>query len=140
MVYAPNHVIVLDESIIEQVNVFDGIKSLGWVVMNSALPPEKLRHYLPTNGSELVIRLATIDASGIASRLGLGSKQFPVVNTAILGAFARATKSESELGLVRIESIVAAVREYAPRRIEENAQAALEAFGQLIIEHEQVEI
>jgi Pyruvate/2-oxoacid:ferredoxin oxidoreductase gamma subunit len=47
------------------------------------------------------------------------------VNTAILGAFAKAT------GLVTIESVVEAIRESVPVRAEENAKAARDAYEEV---------
>ena len=52
----------------------------------------------------------------------------PLVNTAILGAFARAT------GLVSIDAIKKAIEEYVPRAKEANMKAAQEAFEQLVSE------
>ncbi len=63
-----------------------------------------------------------VDATRIALEEKLVVAGWPVVNTSMLGAFSRAT------GLVRIESIVEAIKEYFPGRIGEvNAKAAMRA-------------
>jgi len=72
-------------------------------------------------------KIATVDATGIAIRHKLGTKAAPIVNTAILGAFAKVT------GLVNIQSIVESIKMKAPIKREENAEAAVEAFEKAII-------
>ena len=68
-------------------------------------------------------RVATIDASGIAIRHGLGTKTQPIVNTAIVGAFA------AEFGLIGLESVKAAIDDEVPVKQEANYEAAVEAFA-----------
>jgi len=63
-----------------------------------------------------------VDATSIAIRNGLGSRTNPIVNTAILGAFARATS------LVDLDSVVLAIREEVPVKRGENARATREAY------------
>jgi Pyruvate/2-oxoacid:ferredoxin oxidoreductase gamma subunit len=74
-----------------------------------------------------------VDASAIARSHGLGSKTQPIVNTAILGAFA------SFLGLVKLESVCRAIREDIPRA-EANIAAASEAAAQLRVAAPMVEV
>ena len=77
---------------------------------------------------------ATVDASAIAQAHRLGNRTRPIVNTAILGAFAGVT------GLVSIESVVKAITEGAPVRPSENVAAAREAFGRFqVVACEEVE-
>jgi Pyruvate/2-oxoacid:ferredoxin oxidoreductase gamma subunit len=66
--------------------------------------------------------VATVDASSIAVEHGLGSASQPVVNTAILGAFARVT------GIVGLDEVLEAIAHEVPMRAEENAAAATEAY------------
>jgi Pyruvate/2-oxoacid:ferredoxin oxidoreductase gamma subunit len=70
--------------------------------------------------------VATLDANSIAREYGLGSASVPIVNTTILGAFSKATQT------VLIDSIMAAVKEYAPSKPENNAKASLEAFQAVV--------
>jgi 2-oxoisovalerate/pyruvate ferredoxin oxidoreductase gamma subunit len=111
----PDDLVVLDPTLIRAVDVTAGLKPRGSILINSDQPPEEF----PALAERF--RIATVDASGIAIRHGLGSKTQPIVNTAILGAFA------TESGLVRLESVCAAIREEVPTHVEENVAAAMEA-------------
>lgn len=114
-VYNPDYVVVLDEKLIETVNVVEGLKKDGMVILNSALKPEEI-----DLGME--VKTATVDATSIALDV-LGS---PITNSAILGAFAFATK------LVSIDSIEEGIKIVFGARIgvkagEKNALAARKA-------------
>lgn len=111
----PDHVLVLDPSLLESADVMAGLRAGGWVVVNSRKRPES-----PPVGGEL--RVATVDAAAIAIRHGLGSKAQPVVNTAILGAFVKAT------GVVEIEDLMAAIDAEVPEHAEDNKAAARDAY------------
>ena len=67
-----------------------------------------------------------VNANEIAWRHNLGSRATPIVNTAILGAFARAT------GLVEMDSIFWAIDEAVPTHPEHNRQAAQDAYNETI--------
>jgi pyruvate ferredoxin oxidoreductase gamma subunit len=114
----PDCLIILDSSLIQREGIASGLKAGQWIIINSDKRPEEfafLGQY----------RVATLDANSISQRYGLGSASVPIVNTTILGAFSKAT------GMVGIESVLAAVREYAPYQPENNAKAALEAFTEV---------
>lgn len=113
----PDHVVVLDPTLIASVNVTAGLKPGGWVIINSDQEPE---HFAGLKGTG--IRIATVDAAGIAAGLGLGNRTNPIVNTAILGAVASIT------GLIRLESILETIPHHVPRRQEENVEAARRAY------------
>jgi len=117
MIYEPDHVVVLDEPILELVDVTAGLKENGWILINSPKGPAsfpKLARF----------RVATVDANRIAAENGLGSKSSPVVNTVILGAFAKIT------GLVGLEAVLEGIKEYVPAKIEANIAAAKAAYSQ----------
>jgi 2-oxoacid:acceptor oxidoreductase gamma subunit (pyruvate/2-ketoisovalerate family) len=82
-VEAPDTVVILDETLLKYDEVLAGLKKGGWIIVNSRQHPTELG--LPNN-----INAATADATGICKELGLVSSGIPVVNTAIIGAFARA--------------------------------------------------
>ncbi len=111
----PHHLIVLDTVLFETVNVLEGLRPGGWVLVNSPKPPEEL-------GIPDEFRVATVDASEIAIKYRLGSRAQPIVNTAILGAFARITE------LVSLESLLKAIENEVPVKVEENKAAAKEAY------------
>ena len=83
-IYEPDHLIVLDPTLISPA-ILSGLKPGGWILLNCPKPPE---HYA---GQERVaaFRIATVDATAIAVRHGLGSRTVPIVNTALAGAAAR---------------------------------------------------
>lgn len=114
MIYEPDYVVVLDSSLLKAVDVDMGLKPDGTVLINTDKKPEEIK--------DVSGKIATVDATKIAVKHGLGSKEAPIVNTAILGAFAGAT------GVVKIESIVESILESAPAKRKENAEAAKEAY------------
>ena len=114
-IYEPDHLMVLDPTLIEAVNITSGLKKNGWIVINSDKPPQEFN--LPRT-----FRIATVDAKAIALKHKLGTRTAPIVNTAILGAFSRAT------GVVGIQAIVQAIKDDVPFNPDNNAAACLEAF------------
>jgi len=114
-IYTPDYIIILDASLIKGVNVSEGIKEDGVIIVNTPLSLEELA---PPWDAKTI----TTDATGIAIEHGLGSINQPIVNTSILGAFSKIT------GLVKIESILEAIHDMVPRRKEDNARAAKKAF------------
>ncbi len=132
-IYQPDHIVVLSPGMIagevplsgESVPlpgggatgrkaVLLGLKKGGWIIINSYHDPESF---------DLTdFRVATVGATEIAARHSLGSPQSRPVNTAILGALAKAT------GLVSIEALVEAVSEEVPAQREENIAATQEAY------------
>jgi 2-oxoacid:acceptor oxidoreductase gamma subunit (pyruvate/2-ketoisovalerate family) len=115
MVYEPDHVVVLDEPILEVVDVTAGLKENGWILINSPKSPSAF----PQLGK---FRVATVDANRIAQENGLGSVTSPVVNTVILGAFAKITR------LVGLKAVVEGIKEYVPGKTEANVTAAKAAY------------
>jgi 2-oxoacid:acceptor oxidoreductase gamma subunit (pyruvate/2-ketoisovalerate family) len=128
-IQAPDHVVVLDPTLLSAIDVTEGLKPQGWVLMNSNHPPQHFRS-LSAGGW----KVATVDASSIAQKHRLGNRTNPIVNTAILGAFSGVTR------LVSIDAVLKAIMEGAPVRPTENVAAAREAAGRFqIIAWEEVE-
>ncbi len=117
-IYNPDYVIVLDESLLDVANVTEGLKENGTIIINTTLQPEEV----DISG----YKIATVDATGIALELGLLVAGLPVVNTAMAGAFAKAT------GEITIESVVEAIKEeWKGAAGEKNAKAAILAYERL---------
>ncbi len=118
-VYNPDAVVVLDPSLMDVIDVTEGLKEGGIIVINTAKKPEEfnLGNY----------KVATVEATKIALEHKLGSMAAPIVNTAILGAYAKA------VGNVKIEYVLEAIRENAPAKKEENALAAKDAYEQTVL-------
>ena len=111
----PDDLIILDPTLVGAVDVTAGLKRGGMILINSDHPPEAYPELLNR------FRVVTVDASAIATRNGLGSRTQPIVNTAILGAFATA------FGLASLDTVCDAIREAVPQHIDENVRAAREA-------------
>ncbi|MCD6248387.1 MAG: 2-oxoacid:acceptor oxidoreductase family protein [Hadesarchaea archaeon] len=123
-VYEPDIVVVLDPGLLEAVDVGAGLRKDGGILINTEESPEEF--------SFGEVRVATVDATKIALEHGLGSKAAPIVNTAILGAYAKVSE-ELNIGKVSLASIVEAVREGAPAKKEENVAATKEAYGRVVL-------
>lgn len=115
LIYEPDHVVVLDPTLLEAVNVLSGLKDGGWVIVNYPGDPEGL-------GIPGKYKVATVDAAMIAVSHGLGTAAQPIVNTSILGALVNVTH------LANLETLLKAIRESAPVKKDENAKAAREAY------------
>lgn len=120
-VYEPDFVVILDEGLIESVNVVEGLKNDGMVIVNSAKKPEEI-------DVGMDVKLATVDATSVALEV---LKQ-PATNSSILGAIAKATD------LVTIESIENGIRQVfgdrlGPKIGELNAKAARTAYDRTVV-------
>jgi pyruvate ferredoxin oxidoreductase gamma subunit len=110
----PDIVVVLDPYVIKLVDVTEGLREGGILVLNTSNPSPPPRRN---------IRVYYVDATRIAVELGLVMAGWPLVNTAILGALARA------VGIIDVESVVKAIKRYWPNKLgEANAEAALRAY------------
>lgn len=118
-IYEPDAVVVLDPSLLDVVNVTEGLKDNGIIIINSLKKPEEFDF-----GADK--KVYTVDATSIALDNGLGTKTNPIVNTAILGAYSKA------VGNVQLPAIKEAISENAPIKPQENIKAAEDAFGKTI--------
>ncbi len=120
-IYEPDHVVVLDPTLLLAIDVTTGLKPNGSILINSDSPPQSftpLQKFL----------VATVPAAEIAVAHKLGTRTNPIVNTAILGAFARVT------GFVSLEAITESIAEKIPTRHQERNQAAArEAYERVTI-------
>jgi len=111
-VYEPDYLIVLDSSLVSVVDIAKGLKKDSVIVIN-AKEREKIGPY----------KVHYVDATKIAVEI-LGR---PIVNTAILGAFAKVT------GIVKMENLEKAVNErFQGSLAEKNIQAMKRAFDEVL--------
>jgi len=115
-VYTPDVVVVLDPTLLEAVNVLEGLKDDGKIIINS-----------PKKASELNLdtkaEVWTFDGTGIALELGLLVSGLPVLNTPMMGAYAKAT------GHISVEDAKKAIMNKWPGKAGElNAKAAEIAY------------
>jgi 2-oxoacid:acceptor oxidoreductase gamma subunit (pyruvate/2-ketoisovalerate family) len=92
----PDAVVVLDHTLLKYQEVTSGLVREGWLIVNSWRHPKEL----DIKGD---FNIATADATRVCSNLRLIVAGLTVVNTAILGAFVRATKM---VGMASIEKVV----------------------------------
>lgn len=118
-IYCPDYVIVLDPTLIGAVDVVYGLKEKGIALINTA----KNSQYCEFKKD---VKVAMVDATAIALKYGIGHKTSPIVNTAILGAFAKVSE------LVGLDSVLAAIRKNISTKTEENVEAAKEAYNSVI--------
>jgi pyruvate ferredoxin oxidoreductase gamma subunit len=113
-VQAPDLVIVLDETLLGDPAILEGLKPEGWLVVNSGLPPDRVR----ARARGYPGRLALLDAT----RIALEVLQRNLPNTPLLGALARVT------GLFSLEDLTRHLHHHlAPKFGEAIVQANLEA-------------
>jgi len=115
-IYAPDHVIVVDPTLVEAIDITEGLKDGGVIIINSEKGPASFK--LPAK-----FKVATVNATGIAVKHKLGTLAAPIVNTAIIGAIIKM------LGLTRLDSLLEAIKEGIPIRPEDNMAAAEEAYA-----------
>jgi len=111
----PDYVIVQDPSLIEFVDVSRGVADDGTIIVNTADDPENL-------DVDTDAQVVTVDATNIALE-HLGK---PIMNTALMGAFASAT------GVLQKESMESVIMSEFPGEIgEQNVAATTDAYAEV---------
>ena len=117
-IYNPDVVIVLDASLMGLVNVTDGLKNSGTLIVNTAKSPEEVKKEAGFKGT-----VATVDASRIArEELGV-----PITNTTMIGAVVKATS------VVKIGSVKEPLKHRFGRLAQRNINAMERAYKELKI-------
>jgi pyruvate ferredoxin oxidoreductase gamma subunit/2-oxoisovalerate ferredoxin oxidoreductase gamma subunit len=114
-VYTPDHVMVQDVRLLSLVPVTAGLKPGGWVLLNAREAPE-------SSAAFKGFRPAWVDATRIAVENGLGTATHPIINTAMIGAFARV------LEIPPLNALEGAIAEEIQVRPEANLAAARQAY------------
>ncbi len=118
-VYNPSLVLVLDSTLLTAVNVLDGIKPGGALIVNSMEKPGKLRSSLEVPSQ---VSVWTVSATEISLRT-LGRE---ITNTAMLGALIKAKP------IVSLSSLIETVKErFMGKMGELNARIIREAHGKV---------
>jgi len=118
-IYEPDIIVVLDPTLLGP-QLAEGLKENGLVIVNSEKSPDEIRELLGRKD----VRVAVVDATKIA----LETLRRPIVNTAILGAFVKAT------GLVDLDKVLEAVKEKVPpRTVEANLEAVKRAYEEVVV-------
>ncbi|MBN1546835.1 MAG: pyruvate ferredoxin oxidoreductase subunit gamma [Syntrophaceae bacterium] len=115
-IYQPDVVVVLDPSLVGLVNVVEGLREDGILIVNTTKSPEEIKKEMNFPGT-----VATVDAAKIArEELGV-----PITNTTMLGAVMKATK------LVKMTSAEAPLQERFGRLAPRNIKAMNRAYDEL---------
>ena len=120
-IYHPDIVVVLDASLLESVDVTEGLKEGGVVLLNSSKDPAAIRGQLGLKGGKVY----TVDASQIAiDEIGR-----PIPNTPMMGALVKI------MPILKIETILADVekkfKSKGDRIVQGNSRAIRRAFEEV---------
>lgn len=117
-IYHPDVVVVLDESLVALVDVAEGLKSEGILLVNTTKNLAELKKNIRFSG-----KIATCDATEIAwKELGV-----PITNTTMLGALVKVT------GIVKFEALEGPIKERFGRIAMKNQAAAKRAYDEVRI-------
>ncbi len=114
-VYQPDIVIVLDPTLLKIVNVEDGLKDGGIVILNTPKSADQVR-----GESGIKARLAVVDGTKIA----VETMRVPIANTTMLGALVKAT------GLIKMECLQGPIKHRFGPIAEKNLKACSRAFDE----------
>ncbi len=115
-IYQPDVVIVLDASLIGLVNVTDGLKPEGILIVNTTKNPQDVKKELNFSGI-----VATVDGTGIARKeMGV-----PIANTTMIGALIKMT------GFMGLDDIKEAVEHRFGRIAQKNLTAMKRAYEEI---------
>ena len=118
----PDYVVVMAARLIDAVPVTAGLKPRGRILINTDRSAAELKA-----GNQDLAKLAdetliTVNLNQIALTYGLGTRIMPLINAPVLGALAKIS------GLVKVESLEAALADFIPQRLEDNRRALREAY------------
>lgn len=114
-----DYVIVLDPNLLKTVRPLSGVKEEGCAILNVDRSAEEVKKEFGASG----IRIVCIDASAISEEI-YGKRPLPIVNIALLGAFAAVS------GTVQMESIMLGIdRYFTGSRAEEAKKTAKMAYA-----------
>ncbi len=117
-IVTPDVVIVLDDSLLECADATAGLRNSGWMIVNTRRTPASF-------GYDGRFQVATVDATSIAVEVGLVVAGSTIVNTAMLGAFAKATR------LVSLENVRQSIMsKFSPELAQRNYDAARITYEQ----------
>lgn len=109
-IYEPDYIVVQDATLMDTINVADGLKADGKAIINTEKKKDQL-------GFDTEAGVYTVNATKIA----LDVLGVPIVNTAMLGAFAAVT------GEVTLDSLKKAIKKRFPEKLAAKNVNAVEA-------------
>ena len=111
----PTAVIVMDSSLLQKVEVTQGAGTGALILLNCRGQESPIGPVGP-------FRVAGVDAVAIALEYGLGSRMAPIINTVILGAYARIS------GDLALPNLLEAIEKGLPSNPQQNMAAAEAAY------------
>ena len=117
-VYTPDHVVVLDHTLLGSVDVTHGLKQGGVILINAKKGSIEMKEFTG-------YRLAVVDATKIALRNNVGTRTHPIVNTSLMGALSKI------LGMPPMDAVTSVIRKEVPGKPDENSKAAEEAYDEV---------
>ncbi len=115
-IYQPDVVIVLDSSLIGLVNVTEGLKPDGILIVNTTKSPKDVKKELNFSGI-----VATVDGTGIARKeMGV-----PIANTTMIGALIKMT------GFMGLDDLKESVEHRFGRIAQKNLTAMKRAYEEI---------
>jgi len=114
-IYTPDVVVVLDPTLMKTVKVTSGLENDGMLIVNTKETPSELKTKLNVTSQEIW----TVPATDIAIRI----LNYPITNTAVLGAVTRATS------LVNLQSLEKVLKKRFRKELaERNIAVVKEAY------------
>jgi len=118
VIHKPDVVAVLDPGLLRAVDVTEGLKENGKIIVNSRKAPEELKAQFGYRWP-----VAAVNATKIA-RETIGQ---PITNTAMIGALLKVTQ------IVRIDSLIAELQERFGPRAKANIEAVKRAYDETLV-------
>lgn len=120
----PGIVVVMDDTLLDIVDVTEGIEADGVVVLNTEMPADEARAKLAVPDS---VKVAVVDASGIA----MDTIKRDIPNTPIVGALAKVT------GVVPVDQVKERLRitfgkKFSPEMIDANLSSVDRAYEEVV--------
>jgi pyruvate ferredoxin oxidoreductase gamma subunit len=121
-VIEPNCLLILDQTLPQEIDVTLGLQKPGIVVYNTTKKPKEIEF---AQGN----KIATLDAISISNEL-FGTRSIPIVNTSMMGALIKTT------GYLNMESLFDPIMKTFPGvRGEKNIEAVKRGFNNTKISH-----
>lgn len=118
----PDVSVVLDPKLLDLIDIAKGLAPRAIIILNH---PDQISAPKFQDVGTVVL----VNATEIALNNGLGSRLAPIVNTVILGAYAKAIRQIP----LELENLLQAIEEVVPSQREKNVIAARQAFEQATI-------
>jgi pyruvate ferredoxin oxidoreductase gamma subunit len=114
----PDIVVVLDPGLVTLINVTDGLKPGGTLIVNSTKSIDELKQEFTGDW-----KLGAVDATSIAREL----LKVNIVNTTMLGALIKLT------GVIKLESLEEPLKERFGARAKSNYESCMRAYNSIVI-------